>query len=450
MLNQNDYNCTFLYPNFEDFNSTNKALFEDIRLLFRSEQNSVAKLGHRLTAKACWPSNLERQNVSLAQRIFNDSTAAALKIQNSFRTVFKSDTAEFVTIISNLWKIFNINTPNKGIRLKDDLSLPLVNNNPRFCYLDRIVDWLERWKDTQEKKGKLSAQTFTSLRHSCKALSKIVNHLTQNCGFSFVLSSFLQTDPLEHHFGLYRMMAGAHYHITYCQILETERRIKLSNIIKLLPRKCSIDHFSVKEFLGTFSSFDYQTDSSFDLEYYLSQIQKIDGIEIDVSSLQSIVFIAGYAVHKYLIKSKNCSECSFFLTEEKDLHIEEPPDSKYKLVEIIDRGSLKWPSETVIESILILWTTFKKIECVPVLWDAFLIGPSLQILVELTIHLIELEISEAWRNICPNCATIGWFILRKLVTSTSNCLLSNKTKNMNALQATYTDNVRKLKKLKSN
>ena len=143
-LNQTDYNCTFLYPNFEDFNSTNKALFEDIRLLFRSEQNSVAKLAHRLTAKSCWPSNLERQNVSLAQRIFNESTAAALTIQNSSRNEFKSDTAEFITIISNLWKIFNVNTPNKGTRLKDDFSHPLVNNDPRFCYLDRIVDWFER------------------------------------------------------------------------------------------------------------------------------------------------------------------------------------------------------------------------------------------------------------------------------------------------------------------
>ena len=151
-----------------------------------------------------------------------------------------------------------------------------------------------------------------------------------------------------------------------------------------------------------------------------------------------------------MIKSKNCTECRFFLTEDKDLHIEEPPDSKYKLVEIIDRGSLKWPSDTVIESILILWTTFKKIEKVPELWDAFLIGPSLKILIELTIRLLETQRSEDWRNTCPNCETIGWFIIRKLITSTSNCLLSNKTKNMNELQASYTDNVKKLKKLKSN
>ena len=334
--------------------------------------------------------------------------------------------------------------------MNDELSLPLVNNDPRFHYLGRIVDWLDRWKTFPEKTGKLSTQTFTSFRHSCLALPKIVNHLTHNRGFSFVLSSFLQTDPLEHHFGLYRMMAGAHYHITYCQILETERRIKLSNIIKLIPRKWSVDPFSIKEFLDTFSSFDYQVDTSLNLEHYLSQLQDTEDIDIDVNTLQFIVFIAGYAVHKYLLKSQNCSECRLALTEEKDLQIEEPPDSKYKLVQIIDRGSLKWPSNEVIDAILILWSTFRKIENSHKLSEEFLIGPSLPILVELTILLAEIRQSETWTYTCPGCEIVGWKILRKLATVTSNCILSNKTKNMNALRASCSDNVRKIKKLKSN
>ena len=46
------------------------------------------------------------------------------------------------------------------------------------------------------------------------------------------MTSFLQTYPLELHFGLYRMMSGSNYHILYLQILETERRLKLSKILK--------------------------------------------------------------------------------------------------------------------------------------------------------------------------------------------------------------------------
>ena len=89
-------------------------------------------------------------------------------------------------------------------------------------------------------------------------------------------------------------MAGAHYHITYCQILETERRIKLSNIIKLIPIKCLKDSFSIKEFLDTFSSFDYHVDTSLNLVHYISQIQDTEDIDTDVNTLQSIVFIAGF------------------------------------------------------------------------------------------------------------------------------------------------------------
>ena len=88
-------------------------------------------------------------------------------------------------------------------------------------YLARIMYWLDAWQSLPGKSGKLSKQTYTSLRHACIALEQITNYLADSCGFSYVLSSFLQTDPLAHHFGLYRMMAGSNYHISYIQILET-------------------------------------------------------------------------------------------------------------------------------------------------------------------------------------------------------------------------------------
>ena len=109
-------------------------------------------------------------------------------------------------------KIFNINTPLKGIRLNDSLSIPLTLNDERFFFLTRVAFWLDAWEALPGKLGKLSKQTFTSLKHACIALPEITNHLVQNGGFSYVLSSFSQTDPLEHHFGLYRMMSGSNYH----------------------------------------------------------------------------------------------------------------------------------------------------------------------------------------------------------------------------------------------
>ena len=86
-LNQTDYNRTFTFPSFENFAMTNTATMEDVRLLFKSEQLASVKQAPRLTAKSCWPTKLERQNVHLALRIINDQTAAAIQIHSSTRNV---------------------------------------------------------------------------------------------------------------------------------------------------------------------------------------------------------------------------------------------------------------------------------------------------------------------------------------------------------------------------
>ena len=161
---------------------------------------------------------------------------------------------------------------------------------------------------------------------------------------------------------------------------------------------------SIKEFLESFSSFEYLLDTSLNLQSYLSQLNTSDDIDTDVNTIHYIVFIAGYTVHKYLLKSQNCSECRIFLTEEKDLQVEEHPDSKYKLVQIIDRGSLRWPSNNVIDSILTVWSTVRKIENSSELWKDFFIG--IPMLIKLTVILVELQQSETWRYTCPGCGVI--------------------------------------------
>ena len=72
---------------------------------------SVAKIAPRLTYKACWPSSLERQSVSLAVRIFDETNVAALTInQSHVREVDRTQTSSFLDLIYRVWKIFNINT----------------------------------------------------------------------------------------------------------------------------------------------------------------------------------------------------------------------------------------------------------------------------------------------------------------------------------------------------
>ena len=233
---------------------------------------------------------------------------------------------------------------------------------------------------------------FVSFRHSCITLPLIVSHLIKNCGFSNVLSSRLQNDPIEHQFGLYRMMSGAQYHISYTQILESQRRLNLSNILKLFTQQKKSE-LSLKRFIQIFTQIpEESTEVSYD--QYLDVILDLNSINLDNTILQSIVFIGGYSVYSY-IKSAKCQLCLELLTKDKNLDLGDA--TKYDLVKYVDRGSLKWPSDLVVESIVVLWKIFMKIEEDEALKKLFYSSPSRKLLIQLTERVLVNEYSEHWR-----------------------------------------------------
>ena len=300
------------------------------------EQNNIAKMAPRLTTKACWPSKLERQNVKLALRVFHESTSVALKIFKESRPdQFKCQASDSIDIVVKMRKIFNINRPKKDVRFKDEYSKQLVHDDPRFDLCHQIVNWLDVWRSVPGKEGNLSPQTFTSFKHTCLALPILVNHLTSQCGFAYVLTNFLQTDPLEHHFGLYRKMSGSNYHVSYSQILETERRLKISCIHKLFSQQSSFKESNLHSFIKSFSSIELDHDNNrVDLEPFLSKLQDLSNILLDKQTIQFLAFIAGYCVQQYLKRSQNCRSCRDFLTVDKELLFDPEETSIYKLIDL--------------------------------------------------------------------------------------------------------------------
>ena len=109
------------------------------------------------------------------------------------------------------------------------------------------------------------------------------------------------------------------------------------------------------------TSIEEQTtsDSNLYLIDYSNELNDFSNINLDVRTLQNLAFVAGYAVHSYFKKSK-CEACIQVLSEPKLLELEEPKESKYFLISLLDRGSLKWPSDCVLEAIISLWKIFVK------------------------------------------------------------------------------------------
>ena len=231
-------------------------------------------------------------------------------------------------------------------------------------------------------------------------------------------------------------MSGAQYNGTLSQILETERRIKLSGILKLfsatIPANCPD---SLKEFFESFSDSPPQDDTTIDdLEPYSLLLDTFETTPIsDPFILQSLAFIAGYTVHS-IYKSKvlrkptkdsttksMCPSCLSLLTEDKDLEFDDPADSMYGLIQLQDRGGLKWPSVPVLEAVCTLWNLYMKIEKDSNLFAQFLKAPSRRILVTLAMLIIESQEVEFWRNTCSFCETSGWEYLKTIIRIPANC-----------------------------
>ena len=93
------------------------------------------------------------------------------------------------------------------------------------------------------------------------------------------------------------------YHITYSQILESQRRLNLSNILK--------------QFIQTFSP---TSDEFIDIacDPYIEGIQYLNSTNIDINVLQSIVFLLMVKLWTVILPTTSCHYSIQLLIENKD------------------------------------------------------------------------------------------------------------------------------------
>ena len=76
------------------------ASFEALKHLHRFESHQTLKFGYRLSVKALYPSNLERQNVKLVLKIFTNFVSQALtQLGGKFDILHYEDTSTFIKLI---------------------------------------------------------------------------------------------------------------------------------------------------------------------------------------------------------------------------------------------------------------------------------------------------------------------------------------------------------------
>ena len=88
-------------------------------------------------------------------------------------------------------------------------------------------------------------------------------------------------------------MSGSNYNISYCQILESERRLQLSNLLNFFPIKQQSDNISLKEYLESFTEDgNEETYLEFDFEFVTNEIENIANPKFDNSQIDCINYVA--------------------------------------------------------------------------------------------------------------------------------------------------------------
>ncbi|CAG9765873.1 unnamed protein product [Ceutorhynchus assimilis] len=133
---------------FEDFSIKCKASYEDIRKTYKDELSQFTKKAYKRNDKTVFPTNLERQNVHLADNVFHDSTIATVNCYESYQ-----GTSKFLQIIKKWWNIVNCN----------------FGDDCKHEFLNRFLIWLEQWHNDGENVG-LTRDTHNALKRSTQVL----------------------------------------------------------------------------------------------------------------------------------------------------------------------------------------------------------------------------------------------------------------------------------------
>lgn len=203
------------------------ARWSDLVSIYKSEASLPIK-STKLSYATLYPTNFEKQKVSLAVNVFNEKTVAVLA---------EKKTGNMVRNVTKMWNILNVKTTSAGRRLNDPDREPITDaNDARLSFLVEIAQCFNEMKSTYTHRVRsLTDDTSNALFLTLTGLVHLTKMFLEKFKFDYVLLGQFQSDPIEGAFGGFRQGSGGNYHISYEQILSsmTLQRLKLFDILEL-------------------------------------------------------------------------------------------------------------------------------------------------------------------------------------------------------------------------
>lgn len=443
-LNQKDTNQSFIIPlHFNNPNDFVHASISHLKEIYYNEEDSIAKMAPALNPKVLFPSSLERQNVNLCLKLFDEKNISALKLHKNCKAM--EGTAAFLSFASNWWKCVNNKSAFLGIMKRDTFRDPIrTMEDKNIVFLRSFVDWLDMWENNESPKrvGKLTKLTYFSLRHTTITIVHLCEYLLNTLKFEYVCLGKFQTDKLEKRFGQYRQMSGGNYHISVKQVLESEKRLKVISLLKL--KSFSHGEFQLQEFLSACE--DDKIDGVLDLSKYEGIYDML--VNINEQEISSLIYICGYIAKKVCREKVSCDYCKNALViPNKDLVLEKCVTENYIYLDTLNRGGLKYPTEFLVNVVIHTYKLFNAI--ITERFERHFLAENNQRALFIKLSLVSLQNSNIiGEDCCQNCEKYPIELVQMLLQYFTNILLNNYTKNRN-YKLGSTSKEKKIMKLQS-
>ena len=310
------------------------AQWKDLVDIYRAEEHSIVK-STKLDYATLYPTNFEKQKVSLAINVFNEKTVAALRLFGH------KETAIFVGEVTTLWNCINVKHSDKGRNLNDPNREPFTSAyDYRFQFMHDMANKFKKMDASTSEYTKrvmcLTADTSNALVITLEGMSALIKLLLTK-GFRYVLPGTIQSDRLEGEFGLYRQSSGGCYYISVQQVINSLslQRLKLFDELEINSKSHIEDDCC---------SADLNENEIFMLD---ECFQLVDMLTVEEKSV--IYYIAGYVAKKDNLAGST-----------DDGHFNETPASEF--TSLVSRGKLSHPPDELFDLTCALFSYYKHVE----------------------------------------------------------------------------------------
>ena len=293
------------------------AKWKDLISLYKSELESDLKLT-KLDYKTLHPNNFEKQKVHLVCNIFNEKTCAALIGKEG-----EEGTLKFVQLVTKMWNILNIRSPDISYRLNDPNRRKFTDpSDPRLDFLTKMSTMFKEMDNSlrgQRIRG-LTSDTSNALHVTLLGFVNIVKTLLIKHRYSYVLPGKFSSDRIEGEFGICRQSSGGNYLISAEQVINSLhlQRIKLYSKLDIDGEKVSIENDCCGDSVESETDLSL-VEQSFEAASNLNQTERT-----------TLYYICGYVAFKENIICEDENEKSSL-----------PPESEFTIN--LSRGKLKLP-----------------------------------------------------------------------------------------------------------